>query len=120
MCDLFSLLTDCTTLQACPESEDLEERTTEVSVMETLQLHSQPNPFSTAVSIQFYLPANEEATLRILDTNGKQVYIQTAQFSEGWNTVDLNDTGTWAGGIYFYRIETQKQVVTKSMILLRN
>lgn len=119
-CNLFSQLTDCTTLQACPPSNDANEVETRNAILENIQLHNQPNPFAQSTSVQFYLPESTQATLRVLDMNGRVVFIQTALYEAGWNTIELNDTGNWAGGIYFYRIETEKQVVTKSMMLLRD
>ncbi|MEM9884522.1 MAG: HYR domain-containing protein [Bacteroidota bacterium] len=117
-CDLFSQLTDCVTLQACPTNNNaIETRTS--SLLERVQLQNQPNPFTQTTTIQFYLPQSTSATLRVLDRNGKMIFLQSAFYQAGWNTVELEDTGNWSSGIYFYRIETAEQVVTKSMMLLR-
>ncbi|MEN0048193.1 MAG: T9SS type A sorting domain-containing protein, partial [Bacteroidota bacterium] len=119
-CDLFSQLTDCTTLQACPPENNTHEIEARNSVLESIQLRNQPNPFAQSTSIQFYLPTSTQATLRVLDMNGRVVFVQSAQYEAGWNTIELNDTRNWADGIYFYRIETAEQVVTKSMMMLRD
>jgi hypothetical protein len=44
---------------------------------------NQPNPFSSATTIGFYIPENEEVTISIFDKTGRQVYLQKQQFLAG-------------------------------------
>jgi hypothetical protein len=83
-----------------------------------------PNPFNPSTAIQFQIPQAAGVTLRIFDVLGREIETLVAQqLSPGTYTVNWdsrNSSGTQAGsGVYFYRLQTGEQTITKKMLLLR-
>ncbi|NJL74046.1 MAG: T9SS type A sorting domain-containing protein [Saprospiraceae bacterium] len=89
--------------------------TSEQEVLYTLT--NSPNPFSGFTVIKFSLPARMKATLSVLDMDGKVLYEKTGEFEEGTNELEFDDTSNLPSGMYFYRLQTEDKVITKSMIL---
>ncbi len=79
-----------------------------------------PNPFNPATSIRFELPTSEKVTLKIFDVLGKEVVtlINSEVRDAGFYTVNFN-AANLSSGIYLYRIEAGKNVMSKKMILLK-
>jgi len=84
-----------------------------------------PNPFnpSTTISFEIFHPSN--ISLIIYDVLGKEVYrlIDDKEFNAGefrvvWNGL-RKDGSKAASGIYFYRLVTDTQALSRSMILLK-
>ncbi len=82
-------------------------------------LTAAPNPFTNATTISFTLSSDMPATVSVFNMNGKRVFTRTADFVEGVNTVDFEADASLSAGIYYYRLETAEQSLTKSMILMR-
>ncbi len=85
-----------------------------------------PNPFNPTTAIRTTIPANGGAhvTLRIFDILGKEVEtLVDQQMNAGTYTMTWdghNASGGQAGsGVYFYRLQTDGQTITKRMLLLR-
>ncbi len=82
-----------------------------------------PNPFNPSTAIRYYLPAAGRITLSVYDVAGRHVRrlvdrTQPAGMHEvTWDGTDAN--GRCASGVYFYRLETGKQAISKKMVLLR-
>jgi len=75
-----------------------------------------PNPFQNSTTIKYTIPSRSEVIFRIYDADYKQV----AEINEGFK-----NKGTYhfdckveqlSGGIYFYKMVTNSQCVTKKMI----
>ena len=77
-----------------------------------------PNPFSNQTTIEFTLPESELVTLSISDITGKRPEtilskkLQIGNHKINWNAEDLNE------GVYFIRLETNYQTITKKVILI--
>ena len=83
-----------------------------------------PNPFNPSTTISFTLREGARANLSIYDLNGKLITTLVDEvMGEGFKEV------TWDGrdargnlvssGVYFYRLDAGKKVLTKKMVLLK-
>ncbi|MEL6942238.1 MAG: T9SS type A sorting domain-containing protein, partial [Bacteroidota bacterium] len=129
LCELFqaggtpcsldiSASSNCNTLQACstPNMNVMEER--RATSRQQMTLNNFPNPFRNNTTIAFTLPNEGEATIEIFDTNGKVVFTQNDNYSAGEHRIELNTAQQLSAGIYYYRLSTNTQTITKSMMVL--
>ena len=85
---------------------------------------NQPNPFNPTTTIRFALPAREDVTLAIYDTNGHLVRTLVNEV-EGYGAHEVtwdgrDDDGVAVGsGVYFYRLHAGKLTESKKMVLLK-
>jgi PKD repeat protein len=78
-----------------------------------------PNPFNPMTTIEFSLPRETHALLRVYDVRGQVVATLVDQvYGAGMHSVNW-DARDAASGIYFYRLETPERVETHKMILLK-
>ena len=89
---------------------------------------NQPNPFVNKTAIGFHLPARQdsagepeatEATLTVYDETGRLVYAQTGQFSQGYNTFQLERALLNASGLLIYKLETPEHSATRKMLQIK-
>ena len=83
------------------------------------ELSNAPNPFGAATTIRFNLPAKMAATLTIMDLDGRIMMEKRGEFEAGMNEVAFEMTDDLPSGMYWYRLQTEDEIVTKSMILNR-
>jgi len=78
-----------------------------------------PNPFNPSTTISFSIPEVSFVTLKVFNSLGEEIEtLVTKQLSAGsykydWNAINL------PSGVYFYKLQTEKFVETKKMILLK-
>ena len=83
-----------------------------------------PNPFNPVTTITFELAKSELVRLNVYDVNGNLIKNlingekAQGQYNVSWNGVN-NAKENVAGGVYFYRIDTDSYSSTKKMILLK-
>ena len=79
-----------------------------------------PNPFNPTTKIDFQLPVDSKVSLIIYDITGREVnVILINEFKKAdYYTVQFNGSNL-SSGIYFYRIVTDKFVMTKKMMLVK-
>ncbi len=83
-----------------------------------------PNPFNPKTEIRFSLSQAGQASLRIFDAQGRLVKnlaegnLQAGPQSIVWDGTDSEGQRA-ASGVYFYRLETAEQTVSKRMVLLK-
>lgn len=83
-----------------------------------------PNPFNPNTIITYELPTKTYVSLKIYDANGRLVKIlmdrelDAGYYSVNWDGTD-NTGKTVNSGVYIYRLETDKEVESKSMILMK-
>ncbi len=79
-----------------------------------------PNPFNPTTKINFSLPSDTKVKLNIYDISGREiaVLINNDLRTAGYYSIDFDGTRL-ASGFYIYRIQTDKDVSTKKMILLK-
>jgi hypothetical protein len=83
-----------------------------------------PNPFNPSTVIRFFLPTETPVTLVIYDASGARVRtLCQGTLPAGYQSVPwdgLNEAGkNVSTGVYFYRMQTGKKILTKKMVLLR-
>lgn len=78
-----------------------------------------PNPFNPVTQIDFSIPEDAFVSLVIYDVTGHEVatlhkgVLRSGNYSVNWNA------GSYATGIYYYKLETANYSVTKKMVLLK-
>jgi hypothetical protein len=78
-----------------------------------------PNPFNPSTTIRFSIPVETEVHLNVYNTLGQEVAeIINSRLKEGYHEVEF-DAGTLTSGIYFYRLEAEKFVDVKKMIIIK-
>ena len=78
-----------------------------------------PNPFNPSTTIRFSIPVETDVRLNVYNTLGQEVAeIINSKLKEGYHEVDF-DAGTLTSGIYFYRLEADKFVDVKKMIIIK-
>jgi hypothetical protein len=83
-----------------------------------------PNPFNPRTTIEFSLPRQEQVSLRIYDLRGSLVRtLVEGTFSTGTYQYVWDGNGASgfpaASGTYFYRLKTDRALMTKTMLLLK-
>ncbi|MBC8310766.1 MAG: T9SS type A sorting domain-containing protein [Candidatus Marinimicrobia bacterium] len=83
-------------------------------------LQNFPNPFNPTTTISFSLEKSEAINLSIFDLNGKNVYsvINNQFYSAGQHSVNI-DANDLPSGLYFYQLQSGKNIFTKKMLLLK-
>jgi len=87
-------------------------------------MHNVPNPFNAATEISFTLPVDEDISLEIIDLNGRVVRnlaygsYEAGRHSVIWDGKNSN-SAECATGIYFYRLRTENNTLTRKMILIK-
>ncbi|MCP4650479.1 MAG: T9SS type A sorting domain-containing protein [PVC group bacterium] len=78
-----------------------------------------PNPFNPSTNIAFALPTKSNVKLEIFNLLGQKVAdLAQGQMEAGYHEVTWNANNT-PSGVYFYRIITDEQSLTRKMMLLK-
>ena len=86
---------------------------------ESVLHQSYPNPFSSMTTLSFDLAAPGEARLAVFDVLGREVQVLLdGVYAAGRHQAFFDGAGLGAG-MYFYRLETEAGVQTRSMVLAR-
>jgi hypothetical protein len=84
-----------------------------------VMLEAYPNPFNPATTISYSLPQAGNASLSIYDLAGRRVATLTDGFhAAGRHLVDWDGSRS-ASGIYFLRLVTDREAVTRKLALLK-
>lgn len=83
-----------------------------------------PNPFNPSTEIRFSMPERCFVVLEVIDASGALVarlvegYREKGAHSVSWNGRDVNGREV-GSGVYFYRLRTGKQELSRKMVLAR-
>ena len=83
-----------------------------------------PNPFNPETRIEFSFPEDTSAELSIYNIRGQRVktynknHFEKGDNSVLWNGTDDNGSKC-SSGVYFFRINTGKEIQTKKMIMMK-
>ncbi|MCK4537799.1 MAG: T9SS type A sorting domain-containing protein [Candidatus Krumholzibacteria bacterium] len=83
-----------------------------------------PNPFNPSTEVRYYLPTAGKVTLDIFDVAGRRIKTlvngtqPAGKYSVDWTGRDNNGSRV-ASGVYFYRLRTGKEMLTRKMVLMR-
>lgn len=85
-----------------------------------LQLVSSRNPFNTLTQINFFNPASQKLNLAVYNWRGELVskLIDNRELPAGYNSINL-DTKDLSSGVYFYRLNSNKEKLTGKLMLLK-
>ncbi len=86
----------------------------------TFGLRTTPNPFREKTLIEFTLPTEMTAKVSVVNVDGKVMFQREGLFPSGINQVEFDATANMPDGLYFYRLETAAEVLTKSMLLMKD
>jgi hypothetical protein len=78
-----------------------------------------PNPFNPSTEITFSLPHGSQVSLKVYDVLGREIAtLVNAKLEAGSHHATWN-AGSFASGMYFYKIQTDNQTAIKKMMLLK-
>jgi hypothetical protein len=96
------------------EEDELAEIPEAVSILQNF-----PNPFSDVTTIEFELEVAGRVRLSIFDVLGQEVAeLTSGHFSSGIHQVTWHASGV-PDGVYFYRLESDRQSSTGTMFVVR-
>lgn len=83
-----------------------------------------PNPFNPTTQIEFSLPSKDFVTLKVYDILGRNLRTLVEQnLSAGEYRVEWDGSDNYgnqvASGVYFYRLESGRQIDTKKMVMIK-
>jgi len=78
-----------------------------------------PNPFNPSTFIEYRLNKSQHVKLQVFNILGKEIELLADQIQNaGYYRINWNP-GKAASGVYFYRLTTATEVITKKMLLIR-
>ena len=78
-----------------------------------------PNPFNPVTTINFSIPSPGRVTLKIYNILGHHVEtLFNNRLLAGTHAIQWN-ASTYAGGVYFYRLQINEFIETKKLLLLK-
>ncbi|MEX0720770.1 MAG: T9SS type A sorting domain-containing protein [Balneolaceae bacterium] len=78
-----------------------------------------PNPFNPATVISYQIPANSEVTLAVYNVMGQKVATLVDESKSAGNYQVNWDAGSMSSGVYYYRLKSAGQVLTRQMTLIK-
>ena len=96
------------------------ENNTTIELPETIILHQNyPNPFNPSTVIQYEIPRASQIKLEVYDLLGRKVAeLENGIKAAGTYQVQF-DASQLSSGIYVYRLESEKSVISKKMLLIK-
>ena len=78
-----------------------------------------PNPFNPSTKIRFSIPEETDLRLSVYNSLGQEVaQILNSRLKEGYHEVNF-EAVSLTSGIYFYRLEADKFIDVKKMIIIK-
>jgi 5'-nucleotidase / UDP-sugar diphosphatase len=78
-----------------------------------------PNPFNPSTTIEFSLPAKSNVSLKIYDTQGREVKtLISGELNAGAHKTEWNAVNA-ASGVYFYKLQTDGFSALQKIILMK-
>lgn len=78
-----------------------------------------PNPFNPTTQITYRLPEQSQVRLEVFDMTGRMVAtLVNEQVAAGTHQVNF-DAGGLSSGIYLYRLQTNRHILTKKLTLIK-
>uniref|UniRef100_UPI00114C87B5 T9SS type A sorting domain-containing protein n=1 Tax=Rhodohalobacter halophilus TaxID=1812810 RepID=UPI00114C87B5 len=82
-------------------------------------LPNYPNPFNPSTTIQYKLSNDSNVTVDIYNSIGRRVATLVNQEQNAGEYNVTFDASSFSSGIYFYRLQTNEYVRTRSMVLVK-
>ena len=91
-----------------------------INIPTKLTLHQNyPNPFNPVTTIRYELPEQTHLRLAVYDLLGREVAVLAEGFQEPGVWEIRWDATAQASGIYFYRLQTGNQTITRKLVVLK-
>lgn len=78
-----------------------------------------PNPFNPTTVINYQLPVSGQVALKVYDVLGKEIETLVDERQSAGNYSVTLDAGNLSSGVYYYRLQTAKETITRKMVLIR-
>jgi hypothetical protein len=79
-----------------------------------------PNPFNPTTSIEFSVPSDGHATVKVFNVLGQQVATLFSGAAQAGHFTSVSFDGSrFASGVYYYTIEFGGQRLVKRMLMLK-
>ena len=86
----------------------------------TIELYGNyPNPFNPSTKIEFSLPERERVALRVFNVMGEEVAKVAEGIMEEGRHGFVFDAKGLSSGVYFYRLETGRSIISRKMLILK-
>jgi hypothetical protein len=95
-------------------TQDAKSRLTGFALMQNY-----PNPFNPSTIIQFTIPHSQLTILQVFDVLGREVATLVNENLNAGSYETTFDASGLASGIYFYRLTSDAQSLTKKLTLIR-
>lgn len=82
-------------------------------------LQNYPNPFNPSTTIGFELSESAQVTITIHSVDGRQVATLVNDLKSAGRHQVVFDAQNLSSGVYLYRMQTQKNVITRTMTLIK-
>lgn len=80
------------------------------------QIIISPNPFTSYININFEWSRNEFATIKVLNTSGKEIFKKNIQIIQGTNFIKLEDLLKLQAGNYFLEIASPEEKISRNIL----
>jgi len=77
-----------------------------------------PNPASSRVNFQFYIPVQGMVDLIISDSNGREILKNARHFSQGVNLWEQNLNNNFIAGVYHFRLLAEGKPISDKLCVL--
>jgi hypothetical protein len=81
--------------------------------------HNHPNPFTVSTRIRYSIPQASQVSLKVYDLAGREVDVLVDHRDFAGEHEVVWQARNLPNGIYFYRLESERQVETKKLLVLR-
>ncbi len=78
-----------------------------------------PNPFNPSTSIKYSIAALQKVELKVFDVLGNEVAELVNDEQQAGNYLVEFNASSLANGVYFYKLKTNNNVITKKMLLIK-
>ena len=131
---LFTIIAEKASIASLIKAEDTY---TEIYVTPALNIHNitlekrnipevimsvsqnEPNPFNDQTTIYVDISTDEQIVFEVLDGKGTRIVSETHQMTKGRNKILFVNDDRLAPGVYYYKVITSFNVITKKMVVVR-
>ncbi len=78
-----------------------------------------PNPFNATTNIEYSIPVSGQVSLKVYNSNGQEVKTLFDGGQEAGNYMTKFDGTGFAGGVYYYKLQSENIFITKKFILMK-
>jgi hypothetical protein len=88
-------------------------------VREYILHQNYPNPFNPTTVISYQVPTNSKVELKVYDVLGREVETLVNERQNAGEYSVTFDASNLSSGVYFYKLQTERFLETKQMVLIK-